>query len=766
MSLDRRNFIKRAALVSAAAVAPAGVAATAAARAGAAPQWYRAPCRFCGVGCGLLVAIRDGRAVAVKGDLDSPAGQGLACVKGYHAIQSLYARDRITRPLVRRNGALVETSLDEAYHAIATRLRDTIAQHGADSVGVYGSGQWSITDAYVAGKLFKGGIGTNNVDTSTRLYNAAASAALTATYGIDGAAGCYDDIDQADVFVLWGHNMAETDPVLFSRMLERRRTNPAVRIVDVSTRTTRTSYAADRSLLHAPHAELAVAHAICHEIVQRRNVHRDFIAQHVSFARGATGTGYGLDEKVTVADDMSPATFAEYVRFLEAYSAERIEGMAGAAAADIRWLASLYGNRSLRVLSLWGSELNQHVRGTWTNNVLHNIHLLVGKVAAPGNGTLCCTAQPSGGDAVHAAGATPEGLPRGTVKSADDRRLAAQLWGVPARRIPAQPGRSALSMFRGIESGSVRFLWVQASNPLASLPNATRYRSAAAGAFLVVTEAYHTLTTAAADVVLPAALWLEREGVFGSGERRTQYFPRILAAPGSAAADAWHMVEVARRLGLGSLFPWTESTHVEAAWAEYTGFLTQAAQRPAPLVLLRAQPGVLWPCNDGRETKWRYNTAHDPAADSSRGAFDFYGHADHRARIWLRPHEPPAEAPDAEYPLWLAVGRVLEHTGTGTLTRRIPALQRAAPRAYVELNRADAAELGIRNGDFARLVTRRGTLELEARIDFRSQPPPGQVYVPVFDPAAPINRLTNDACCPLSGQPDYGKCAVRVERIA
>jgi nitrate reductase (cytochrome) len=765
MSLDRRNFLKRAALASAVAVAPAGGAATAAARASGTPQWHRTPCRFCGIGCGLLVAIRGGRAVAIKGDLDSPAGQGLACVKGYHAIQALYGRDRITRPLVRRNGAMVETSLDEAYAVIAARLRDTIAQHGSDSVGVYGSGQWSVTDAYVAGKLFKGGIGTNNVDTSARLYSASASAALAATYGVDGAAGCYDDIDHADVFVLWGHNMAESDPVLFSRLLERRRTNPAVRIVDVATRTTRTSYAADRSLLHAPHAEIAVAHAVCHEIVQRRSVNRDFIAQHVSFARGRTSPGYGLDEHVLSADDASTASFAEYVRFLDGYDPDRIEGNAGVAAADIRWLASLYGDRSLKVLSLWGTELNQHVRGTWANNALHNIHLLVGKVASPGNGTLCCTAQPSGGDAVHAAGASPDGLPRGTVTSADDRRLAERMWGVPARRIPARPGRSALALFRGMESGSVHFLWVQASNPLASLPNATRYGRAAARAFLVVTEAYPTATTAAADVVLPAALWLEREGVFGSGERRTQYFPRVLAAPGDAAADGWHMIEVARRLGLAALFPWTESTHVDAAWAEYTGFLAGTAQQPAPLAELRARPGVLWPYSDGRETKWRYSTALDPAADARRGAFDFHGHADHRARIWLRPQEPAAEVPDAVYPLWLTVGRVLEHTGTGTLTRRIPALQRAAPRAYVELNRADAAELGIRAGDQARLTTRRGSLELEARIDFRSQPPRGQVYVPVFDETTPINRLTNDACCPLSGQPDYGKCAVRVERV-
>jgi nitrate reductase (cytochrome) len=767
MSVDRRTFLKHAALASAAAVAPVGLTATAVARAASEPLWNRAPCTLCGVGCGLLVAIRGGRAIAVKGDVESPTGRGLACVKGYHAIQALYGRDRITHPLVRRNGTLVETTLEEAWSIIAARLRATIAQHGADSVGVCGSGQWSVTDAYVAAKLCKGGIGTNNVDTDARLYSASASTALRSTFGLDGPAGCYDDIETADVFVLWGHNMAESDPVLFSRLLERRRIDPAVRIVDVGTRTTRTSYAADRTLLHAPHAEIAVANAICHELVQRRSVNREFVDQHVAFARGTPAPGYGLDDRVIADDDIAPATYAEYVRFLAGYAPERAAQIAGLGADDIRWLASLYGDRSRRVLSLWGSELNQHVRGTWTNNVLHNIHLLVGKVASPGNGAMGCTAQPSGSDAVHTAGASPDALPRGSVRNADDRQFAARTWGVPADRIAARPGRSAVALFRGLESGAVHFLWVQSTNPLASLPNAERYRRAAAGdsAFLVVSDAYPTASTAVADVVLPAALWLEREGVYGNGERRTQHCARVLRAPGVATADSWHMVEVARRMGLGALFPWQEATHVEEAWTEYVRFHVHPSHRPAPLAELRAQPGSLWPSVDGRETKWRYNTAHDPAADAGSGAFDFYGYADHRARVWLRPHSLPAESPDSEYPLWLVTGGVLEHAGTGTFTRRIPALHRAAPHAYVELNRDDARDLRIRDGDRVRLVTRRGSLVLEARIDFRSQPARGQVFVPAFDEATPVNRLTLDACCPLSGQPDYGKCAVRVESI-
>jgi nitrate reductase (cytochrome) len=765
MSVDRRTFLKGATLASAMALAP-GSADGATAGRGNGRVWHRAPCRFCGVGCGLLIAVENGRAVALKGDLESPVSHGLACVKGYHAIQTLYARDRITRPLVRRNGVLVETSLAAAYDVIAARLRDSIAQHGSDSVGMYGSGHWSVTDAYIANKLCKGALGTANIDSSARLYSGAARSGLATTYGFDGAPGSYEDIDHADVFVLWGYNMAECDPVLFSRVLERRRTNPAVQIIDLGTRTTRTSYAADRALLYAPHSEIAVANAICHEIVARRGVNRDFVERHVAFARGSVAPGYGTDELVLSDDVVRGVTFRDFSRFLETYTPEHVAVTAALAAADIKWLASVYADRSRNVLSLWGSELNRHVRGTWVNNALHNIHLLVGKVGAPGNGTLCGTAQPSGADAVTDAGASPAGLPRGSVRNAADREFAAHIWGVAAERIPVRPGRSAVSLFRGLESGAIRFLWVQASNPLTSLPNAQRYRTAmAAGrAFVVVTEAYHTSTTAAADVVLPAALWLEREGAFGNAERRVQHFGSMVPAPAAARADGWHMIEVARRLGHTDLFPWSAETCAAEAWNELARFNAHMTNRQPPIAELRAGPGTIWPYVAGRETKWRYHTELDPAADPQRGTFDFYGYADHRARIWLRPHEPPAEAPDREYPFWLVTGQVIEHAGTGTLTRRIPALQRAVPRAFAELNRDDARELGIRNGSIVRLVTRRGSVQLEARVEHRTQVPRGMAFVPTFDEASPVNLVTHDACCPLSGQPD-GKCAVRVERV-
>jgi nitrate reductase (cytochrome) len=762
MSLDRRTFLKGAAAASAALAAGQAGRAAVTDRPNA-PSWRTVPCRLCGCGCALRIAVLDGRAIAVQGDAESPVNRGLACVRGYHAVQALYGHDRITRAGIRRSSRLADASLEEAYGLAARRLREAIAAHGPDSVAIYGSDQWGVTDAYIAGKLFKGGIGTNNVDTSARLYGAAARAGLATSYGMDGAPGCSDDVEHAEVFVLWGHNMAETDPVLFSRLLERRRTNPAVRIVVVATRTTRTSYAADRAVLHAPHTELAVANAICHELIRRRAVNREFVERHVAFARG-TPRGGGSD--VITGEDVAGATFGDFVRFLDDYAPERVEPGTGTAAADIRWIASLYADRSRRVLSLWGAELNQHARGTWVNNALHNIHLLTGKVGVPGSGVLPCTVGASGGDEVHAAGATPDGLPRGSVRDAADRELAARTWAVPLARIQSRPGLSAVSLFRELENGRIRVVWVQAADPMTSLASLARFRRAAAasGAFIVVSEAYPTATTAIADVVLPAALWPEREGVAGSTGRRIQHSPQLVQPPGDARPDGWHTIEVARRLGYGALFPWPEATHVKEAWAEFCRFHEDGARRPPAHADLQRAGGALWPRGGGRDTLWRFNTAHDPAADRSRGDFDFYGYADGRARIWLRPQEPAAESPDAAYPFWLATGPILEHAGTGTLTRRIPSLHRAAPAAWAEFNRADAAVLGIRSGESVRLSSRRGSLVLVARVDHRTQPPRSMVFVPSFDEAAPVSRLALDACCPLAGQPD-GKCAIRVERL-
>lgn len=425
-SLDRRTFAKRMAMASAAAAAaslmPGVVFGDDVDRYVGNPAdlvWKKTPCRFCGVGCGLLVGIQAGRAVAVRGDPGSPVNKGLACVKGYHSVQALYGRDRLTRAMVRRNGSLVEVSMREALDLVARKLKETIDTHGKDSVAMYGSGQWTIPAGYVASKLFKGALGTNNLEANARLCMSSAVSGFLSSFGLDEPMGCYDDIDHADVFVLWGNNMAEMHPVLFSRLLEQRQQRPNVRIVDLATRTTRTSYAADRSLLFTPQSDLAIANAICHEIVAKNRVNRDFVAKHVAFKRGKTDIGYGLSDDFRFAEEVRDATWDDYIRFLADYTPERAAEISGVPAADIRWLASLYGDPSRKVMSLWCMGMNQHTRGTWINNLVYNIHLLVGKIASPGNSPFSLTGQPSACGTVREVGTA---TPHAAARRGDQRR--------------------------------------------------------------------------------------------------------------------------------------------------------------------------------------------------------------------------------------------------------------------------------------------------------------------------------------------------------
>lgn len=767
--ISRRTFIKSMALGSAMAAAQSllpGVAFPV--QANPSPQgmqWHKTPCRFCGVGCGLLVGINDGRAVAVKGDPASPVNKGLCCVKGYHAIQALYGKDRLTSAKIRKNGKMVDVPLSEALDLVADHMKETIAAHGKDSVAIYGSGQWTIPDGYVASKLFKGCIGTNNVEANARLCMASAVTGFLTTFGLDEPMGCYEDIDHADVFVLWGNNMAEMHPVLFSRLLDRRQRNKRVLIVDLATRTTRTSFAADKSILFKPQADLAIANCIAYQIIKDGRVNRTFVENHVAFKKGKTDIGYGLEEHFAFKDEATPTDFEGYTQFLADYSPEKTAALSGVSPADLRYLAALYGDPNRKVVSFWCMGMNQHTRGTWINNLVYNIHLLTGKISQPGNSPFSLTGQPSACGTVREVGTLTHKLPHGVVMNEKDRQMAAEIWQVPVENIAPKPSHHTVSMFRALDRGEIKFMWIQVTNPMVTMPKLKRYRDATQkeGRFIVVSDVYPTPTTDIADVILPSAMWIEREGMFGNSERRTQHFHQLIDPPGEAMSDTLQIIEVARRLGYGEKFPTSQETHIAEIWEEYRRFHDGPKHGMAPYELLQQKPGVMWPFHEGRETKWRYHGATDPAAKGT--SFDFYGKPDHRAWIWLRPYEAAPEVPDREYPFWLCTGRVLEHWHTGSMTRRIPILHRAVPSAYAELHPEDATRLGVGDGDSIRIISRRGTLTLKVAIDRRGRPARGHVFVPFFDESLLINEVTLDAFCPISKQPDYKKCAVRLERV-
>ena len=726
-------------------------------------NWQKTPCRFCGVGCGLLVGVSNGKAVAVKGDPASSVNKGLCCVKGYHSVMALYAEDRLTKPYIRRNGKLEEATMEEALDLIASKMKTTIKNHGKDAVSIYGSGQWTIPDGYVASKFFKGGIGTNNVEANARICMASAVTGFMTTFGLDEPMGCYEDIDHADIFVMWGNNMAEMHPVLFSRMLDQR-LKREVKIIDLATRTTRTSAAADHSILFKPQTDLAIANSICYEIIHNGWMNKNFVEKHCVVKSGKTNIGYGTEDHFKFKDEAKNSSLDELKTFLEDYKPEKIEELTGVSAKDIKYLASLYGNPNKKVMSVWCMGMNQHTRGTWINNLVYNIHLLTGKISTPGNSPFSLTGQPSACGTVREVGTLTHKLPHGVVMKEKDRKMAAEIWKVPVENIPSKPTYHTVEMFRALDRGEIKFMWIQVTNPMVTMPNLKRYRDATQkeDRFIVVSDVYPTPTTDIADVILPAAMWIEREGMFGNSERRTQHFDQLLQPPGEAMSDTWQLIEVAKRMGYENLFPWSKENHIEEIWKEYSRFHEGKKHAMAPYELLKKRAGVQWPFVEGKETKWRFHAKYDPACKGDD--FDFYGKPDGKAWIWIRPYEPAAESPDAEYPFWLNTGRVIEHWHTGSMTRRIPVLHQAVPSAYAELHPDDARAINVKNGEMIKIISRREDIVIRASINERGQPTKGQVFVPFFDEAYLINELTLDAFCPISKEPDYKKCAVRIER--
>ena len=315
-------------------------------------RWSKAPCRFCGTGCGVMVGVRNGQVVAVAGDVQNPVNKGLLCVKGYHLPFILTGEDRLRRPQIREGGKLRDAGWDEALDLIAKRFGEAVQAHGPQSVSIYGSGQWTIQDGYAANKFFKGGLGSNNVEANARLCMASAVVGFIKTFGKDEPMGCYEDFEEGDVFVFWGNNMAEMHPVLFSRIVERRRQATWVRLVDIATRRTRTSDASDMLLLMDPHGDLAIANGICRLIIQKGRHNEAFIQKHVVFRTDNDDIGFGLRDGKGYQGGEQESSFEAYTEFLEKYTPEYVEQVAGIPPGQLNQLADLYADPGKKVVSL------------------------------------------------------------------------------------------------------------------------------------------------------------------------------------------------------------------------------------------------------------------------------------------------------------------------------------------------------------------------------------------------------------------------------
>lgn len=830
MKQNRREFIKTSAVSATAAAAGIAIASNPAAVAQPVQsdiRWDKAPCRFCGTGCSVLVGTKEGRVVATQGDPDAPVNRGLNCIKGYFLSKIMYGQDRLTMPLLRKTngqydkeGEFTPVSWDEAFDIMAVKFKDALKKKGPTSVGMFGSGQWTVWEGYAASKLMKAGFRSNNLDPNARHCMASAVAGFIRAFGIDEPMGCYDDLEEADDFVLWGSNMSEMHPILWSRLTDTRLTKPGCQVHVLSTYKHRSFELADNQMIFEPQTDLAILNYIANYIIESGAVNEEFVAKHVNITKTATGIGYGLrpeDPREQAADNpahegkhgkLTKIDFAEYKAAVSKYTLEYTSKLSKVPPENLERMAKAYADPDRKIMSLWTMGVNQHSRGTWVNGLLYNIHLLTGKISTPGSGPFSLTGQPSACGTAREVGTFAHRLPADLVVAKEAHRdIAEKIWKLPKGTIPPKPGFHAVLHNRKLKDGVMNAYWVMCNNNVQAAPNLNEetypgYRNPEN--FIVVSDPYPTITAMAGDLILPTSMWVEKEGAYGNAERRTQFWREQVSGPGESKSDLWQLVEFSKRFTVEEVWPQEliaqmpeyrgktlydvlyangqvdqfplsqkqegyenhESDHFgyyiqKGLFEEYASFGRGKKHDLAPFDTYHKARGLRWPVVDGKETLWRFREGYDPYVKPGSD-FEFYGKPDGKANIIFAPYEPAAEEPDDEFDLWLSTGRVLEHWHSGSMTARVPELHRAYPNAQVFMHPVDAEERGLRRGQEVKLQTRRGELRTRVETKGRNKPPQGVVFIPWFDATQLVNKLTLDATCPISKETDFKKCAVRV----
>jgi len=833
MTMNRRDFIKTNAV--AATAAAAGLALPAVKQADAATggiRWDKGVCRFCGTGCGVLVGVKDGRVVATQGDPDAPVNKGLNCIKGYFLSKIMYGKDRLTKPLLRGKGGkfdktsneFSEISWDQAFDIMAEKWKAAIDPEdpkGAIKVGMFGSGQWTIWEGYAAAKFMKAGLRSNNIDPNARHCMASAVGAFMRAFGIDEPMGCYDDLEHADVFVLWGANMAEMHPILWSRLTNTRLTKKGCEVHVLSTFENRNFELADNGIVFTPQTDLAILNYIANYIIENKAYNKDFL-KHVNFTKTVTDIGYGLrpdhpleKAKKGKGGKLTKISFEDYAKAVSKYTLDYTSKLSGVPKEQLVKLAKAYADPKKKVASYWTMGFNQHTRGVWVNGLLYNVHLLMGKIAEPGNSPFSLTGQPSACGTAREVGTFAHRLPADLVVMKKPHRAAAEkIWKIPEGEIPGKPGYHAVLQNRMLKDGKLNAYWVQCTNNMQAAPNMNEeglpgYRNPKN--FIVVSDPYFTVTAQAADLVLPTAMWMEKEGAYGNAERRTQFWRQQVDAPGESMSDVQQVVEFSKRFKLSDVWPKAvieksgypaDKSLFEVLYAngqvnkfpieevkdqagnvynnaesKSLGFYLQKGlyeeyrrfqyEGPKPghemaeFEVYHKARGLRWPVIDGKETLWRFREGYDPHVKKGEGV-KFYGKPDGKANIIFAPYEPAAESPDKEYDLWLSTGRVLEHWHSGSMTRRVPELFRAYPNAKLYMHPDDAKKRGFKRGMEVKVQTRRGEVLTRVETRGRNKVPKGLVFMPWFDASQLVNKLTLDATDPLSKETDFKKCACKV----
>ncbi len=728
-------------------------------------EFTKTLCPYCGVGCGLEVSppALQGKGVnrdsqgnptwRVRGDKSHPSSQGMVCVKGATVAESL-SKNRLHYPMVRDSldQEFRRVSWDEAIEIIAQRIQTV--QKSTQAICMYGSGQFQTEDYYMAQKLIKGCLGTNDFDANSRLCMSSAVAGYIQSFGADGPPCCYDDLELTDCAFLIGANAAECHPIIFNRLQKHHKKNRKVKMVVVDPRRTQTAEAADLHLAIRPGTDIDLFNGMAYLLMQWGNLDLEFMEDCTS-------------------------GFSAYADVIRHYPPDVVAKRCGISVEDLETAARYWG-QSQRVLSMWSMGVNQSSEGTAKVRTIINLHLMTGQIGKPGSGPFSLTGQPNAMGGREAGGLSHLLPGYRSVKNADHRAEMEEFWGLKKGQISADPGRTVWQMMEGLETGSVGLLWIAATNPAVSMPDLERTKAALwRSPFTIYQDAYYPTETAVyAHVLLPAAQWSEKSGVMTNSERRVTLCPQFRTPPGEAKADWEIFAEVGRRLGYVGEFAYANSADVFAEFAKLT------RDRPCEMTgishqSLQAQGPTQWPCRENKEELFfdsdtglwtQADDEQELPPDGKRLYTDLRFHTDDgRARFGAYHSRGLAEPPDPAYPLVLTTGRLYGHWHTQTRTGRIDKIRSMYPDPFIEIHPRDAAKLGIQENEWIWVRSRRGQAQFPARITKAIAP--GTVFVPMHWGAlwadqSEANALTHPISCPDSGQPELKACAVQLVRVS